>query len=193
MFVVKFLLFLMLRDDISTMEVIAAGTAYLIALLPFFLAYSILTMVIVLITRTVTLHRVRQGEIQLSVEDSEYYQKIARGEASAQVVSFRLHIALAYLAVLIPLGHFVPQSINDTVSDSDPAVFTLLGILLICTIATIVANWFWIYSKKVVVAEAYIIAHDKISQRFLWQRHLAWWVWIIYTLVLMVGFIITLF
>jgi uncharacterized membrane protein YkgB len=145
-------------------------------------------MMAIFFIRKKALSRANSSELTFNPEDADYLNKAAAGKTATQMVSYVLHIIVSIIGILILLMFFFVEVLDSNGDIFNLSIFLFFGLLFI-TPVIIIANWFWIYPKRIVHAEAYAIFHKTISSRFSHQRILAWCVWIPYTLVIIAFFV----
>jgi hypothetical protein len=111
---------------------------------------------------------------------SIYADKAARGKTGAQISSFVCTIILIIIA-LIGVLSMVPSLLGLSSFEAfGSAVILAAMALLVMTPVTIIVNAFWIYPKKIRLAEAYAFANNTATKLLKIERISAWVVWILY-------------
>jgi hypothetical protein len=147
------------------------------------LLYGVIAMVVILVNRkrdravldredaeTGKLNPYGPQESRPAVNTALYQKKVEEGRAPVQTLSYVFTWILGILAVTI-LGTFL--------SGTGTVLFPL-ALLLILTPITIIVNAFWIYPRRIRMAEARAFKNGTASRRLKNQWIGAWCVWLFY-------------
>jgi hypothetical protein len=118
---------------------------------------------------------------------SIYAAKAAKGKTFPQMASFVCTIILCLIPIIIGLGIAITTLTNSSSSESlnviSGVIIITAFLLIVMTPLTAIINSFWIYPKKLRLAEAYAFENKTATKLLKVQRRSAWVIWIFYTVV----------
>lgn len=117
----------------------------------------------------------------------KYLETIRKGTSGSQMVAFVFHMLLALIASYVVLGWLGGLFGGHLLASAWANSAIYLGLLmLVLTPATIIVDIIWAYPNKVARAEGYVLVAKTASSLLKFQRGLAWVIWILFTIGLLV-------
>ena len=147
------------------------------------LLYGVIAMIIIIVNKkrdraVLDLEDTQSGQInpygpkesRPEVNTALYQKNVEAGRAKVQTLSYVFTWILGILAIALLAAFFLQGSV----------IILLLALLVILTPITIIVNAFWIYPKRIRMAEARAFKNGTASRRLKNQWIGAWCVWLFY-------------